>query len=642
MTWTERETIDYNLEELPFDSEGKLAIIDPSRIRVKLSGYVYPVDFGAWCYTKRTKPYKDTTSSKCSIYKVNAESFRKKRVAFVAGYIDFIYGQYKMGKSLATINSTVMQFKRFVDWCDKNYVTAFDSKEYVKQAVDMFSNELIREAQQGLININTGASYQLVVITALRGIYNDKKGNLFEGIRRIRRSHTATNVTLPPQSDHAAETLVIYTAIFEQLSDFILNFKFYPSLLRLPQGDYWFFPNARPFVSKGRLVERDSWPSGYWAYNYAKGRLNTKEEILERIQVKFPQQAKTYAKKVRSEAVRKLSEANDNRYHGRRILVATLAQQAFIMLFAANTGMGLGQIANLRWGDDDFEISKDRQGFKTIKQRAGNIEVNFLITASFVKPFRQYLRLRRYLLGIDSGQTCDFLFFRLMRGEFRKLSMDASYHFNERLQRLFDVEVLINTRQWRAHKSDWLIKNTDISTTAMILQNTPSTVLKHYIEGSEQEASVELGNYFEVFNTKVVIRNKRQSRSTSVGQCVLSDTPSPVSKSIPIEPDCLKPEGCLFCENYAVHADVEDLRKLFSLKYVIHETEHLASSMKHFHEVYGGILSRLDNVVEQIMATKRLSKSKIKDVKREVFDNEILSPYWDRKLKMLVDLELLV
>ncbi|MFK5950095.1 MAG: hypothetical protein QM500_15130 [Methylococcales bacterium] len=49
MTWVDRKVIDYKLENLPFDDEDKFALIDSSRIRFVITGYVYPVDFGAWC-----------------------------------------------------------------------------------------------------------------------------------------------------------------------------------------------------------------------------------------------------------------------------------------------------------------------------------------------------------------------------------------------------------------------------------------------------------------------------------------------------------------------------------------------------------------------------------------------------------------
>ncbi|WP_322579819.1 hypothetical protein [Rhodoferax sp.] len=53
------------------------------------------------------------------------------------------------------------------------------------------------------------------------------------------------------------------------------------------------------------------------------------------------------------------------------------------------------------------------------------------------------------------------------------------------MQRLDPDLVPIASRQWRAAKSDWLIRNTDPATTAMVLQNSEATVLISYAAGSE-------------------------------------------------------------------------------------------------------------------------------------------------------------
>lgn len=60
-------------------------------------------------------------------------------------------------------------------------------------------------------------------MSALRWIYDDKDGNLFEGIRRIRNSNEANNSTKPPSESDAKGALTVYLKLFEQLSSFVLN-----------------------------------------------------------------------------------------------------------------------------------------------------------------------------------------------------------------------------------------------------------------------------------------------------------------------------------------------------------------------------------------------------------------------------------
>ena len=637
MTWVERKTISYKLEDLPFDDEGKLAIINPSSIKVLIPGYVYPVDIGAWCYTERRRPYKDTSSHKCSIVEVKPESFRKARVSFVSQYLEYLSGYIRTGKSPKSLFTTHGQFLPFIRWCDINMPEAIDNKSLIREALLGFSDDLIHKVRADIISINTAASSQLVVTAALEWIYGDKQHCLFEGIRRISRSMVATKNTEPPNERDAKAALQTYLSIFLQITDFAVNFVKYPIELQLPHGNYWFFPKEVPFMHSSKAKGKR-----FFGYNCKEGRLNSEDEILQKFELEtavLP--SKSAVTGIFNRAHQSMLSANTNQYHHRRVIGATLAMQSFIMLFSANTGMGLGLMANLGWDGDEYEVAIEKQGFKTIKYRAGNKSVSFLVTSNFLTVFRKYLKLRTYLLESHSGQSCCYLFFRVVNGKLRPLSMDVSTHFNIRLNTLFDLDIKITTRQWRAYKSDWLISNSDLVTTAMILQNTPDTVLKHYTAGSEATAISELTAYFEQFNKKLIIRNDELSKSTSVGQCMSIDLPVSIAEISGFKPDCKKPEGCLFCKHYAVHADEADIRKLLSFKYVIEQGRPLAASNEHYQELFSPVIARIENIIEAILASNQVIKEAQVKISKEVYDFEQLEPFWAGKLKMLVDMELI-
>jgi hypothetical protein len=61
-----------------------------------------------------------------------------------------------------------------------------------------------------------------------------------------------------------------------------------------------------------------------------------------------------------------LIAANQNFRHSQRIHIGTIALNAFIILFTAQTGMNWSQILNLQW-DNEFHISSTHQLFRTIK-----------------------------------------------------------------------------------------------------------------------------------------------------------------------------------------------------------------------------------------------------------------------------------
>jgi hypothetical protein len=205
------------------------------------------------------------------------------------------------------------------------------------------------------------------------------------------------------------------------------------------------------------------------------------------------------------------------------------------------------------------------------------------------------------------------------------------------MKKHFDVDFSsITARQWRAYKADYLIKNTDIQTTAALLQNTEKTIIQSYIEGSEAEQDQDFGNYFSYLKNKIHINSdKTYHNSSPAGHCKQVNNPIPDSLTHSFKPDCINPEGCLFCENYAVHADERDIRKLLSIHYLIHESKKIATSEKDYVNTFGEIISKIERILEFISDHSRELEKLICNLKTDVWENENLDPYWERKLYML-------
>jgi len=546
MTWVERKVIDYKIENLPFDDEEKLALIDPSRVRIEVPGIVYPVDIGAWCYTKRKRRTNNIRSESFSIIDVKVDSFRSQRREFVVWYLGYLYHLFKIGRAEDTLEHSISQLTQLVKWADANKPYGLDKKENIKETVTEYSEQLMHRVRVIELSINTAAMKQYNVMSACLHIYGDETGSLFGGVRIIRKSSASTNITEPPSEERAAKYISIYNAIFLQLTDFVVNKGLYPMVLNLPHGNYSGFPKDTPFIKQDEWKKDQDLQRRFFAYNYEECRLHSEDEIFKKINKENP--SKRYAKDILCTAKVLIAEANRDHFHKRRILLATLASQAFMMMFSANTAMSLSLISDIKWSDDDFTTVKGVQGFRTIKYRAGNKEVSFMVGTSFVRFLTKYLKLRRYLMDAHNRSNYEYLFFRIVRGEVKRLSMNAGYNFNKRLQNLFGMAEtdLVGMRQWRAYKSDWLLNNTDLTTTAMVLQNSETTVLKHYAEGSNKNADIELTNFFEKFKESTVIGEETPSSAISIGQCKSQGNPILNAEKIPFEPNCKKPEGCFF------------------------------------------------------------------------------------------------
>jgi len=300
--------------------------------------------------------------------------------------------------------------------------------------------------------------------------------------------------------------------------------------------------------------------------------------------------------------------------------------------------MNLGVISSITW-KEEYETATDTQGFKTIKPRAGNKPVSFKISSRFMRHFKQYLKLRSYLLEALDCPEYSHLFFSIADGKPKQLGMDFSLGYNTRLKRLFGIETKVTTRQWRALMADWLIRHTDMATTAQVLQNSTETVAKHYSEGSSNAASEELTEYFDQYGDQLIVHSKTDVSAVTAGSCADIGNPKPLMEENSGISNCTQAEGCIVCRHYRVHADIDDIRKLYSFVYVLSVSRVLLKDDNHFNSLMGAVFKRLQIIVDILKESSLIPNEMINQVYEEVFKSEKLTPYWGRKLDLLTELE---
>ncbi len=630
----ERKTTAYRIVDLPFNDDGSLRISRPDQVCVYIPGHKYPVDVGSWCYTVRSQKSRNRMRADSVLNLVDLDSYIPGRAHFISSYLEHLNQLLCLGKSPGSLKTAVPQFREFVDWCDLHGIEALSSKSDYINAVYCFTEYMIDRVRRSKISINTAAAKQLVVKTVGRNIYSTKSGDLFAGVRRVRRSLAATNITKPPSGEKTEESLKIYYAVFVQLADFVLNFEPFPKKLSLQNDYFWFFPTQMPFAGPSNVAKKTGDNKKFAAYDYVNGRIRTLLELQE-IYEKRGSSPKS-AKPRHDNAWLQLEKANAERYNAHRMRAASMSYQAFMMLFAANTGMSLGQMANLRWSPD-YEIKNERQGFRTVKLRAGGRHVEFFVESAFLKLFYKALELRHYIISGVGQKDYEFLFFSFNGKTIYPLSMNLSTDFHRRLEICFGFQGKITTREWRAHKSDWLLSHTDLRTTAMVLQNTPDSVRKHYAEGTEKRAGEELTEFFGKLKQSLVVESEDDTTPIISGQCVSFANPEALDEKY-VKPDCATPEGCLFCAHYRVHADIQDYRKLFSLKYILQQSRHLAKSEAHFTDFITPVVKRIDDLGQVIEANSEAGPEEFRAVRRDIEDNEKLTGYWEKKLRLMDDL----
>lgn len=635
MIWTERKTVFFKLEDLPFD-EDHIELIDPTRLVIRISDEKMVVDLGALCYSKRKRKATATANPDYETWLVVLSSECAGRRRMVLGIAELLFIKQKMGGRVTSIDDLRSKFTQFVQWCDINYDTAFSTPESMLSSIDRYSEHLLERVKQSTLSVNSAADRQAVIADALSHLLQMPANEVLAGTRRIRRSNAARNHIEPPLRHETIEALAVLHEVFTRFSQHVLDNRAYPFMLSLPNEDVWVFPAHKMVATKESLSTRSQWKKPYWAYDYTNGRIFDCEEIAHRYQG-TRDRGRGNARSAIARANSLLEEANTDMNHRYRRDLATLAAQSFLMLFLATTGMNLSSAIALRWGSGNYEISKTSGHFKTIKYRAKGRNVEFLVGSRFVKKFRTYLRLREWLLP----EKHDRLFFRFDGKIPRPISKKFSQDLYVRLTRLFGPVAKVTARQWRAAKSDFLLRNFDIATAAVALQNTEETVIQSYATGSPSSAGEEMRDFFEHFQLSIAAAGDHVTRGIGVGQCRNYGEPSVNGHDAIWSPDCNTDEGCLFCANYLVQPNETDARKLLSLRYLIQQSRGLAFDKHHFSKIYASILNRIHAILAAIVSQVPEMRDAIDRIQKEVDEEERLSPYWSRKLALLIDLEVL-
>ncbi len=408
-----------------------------------------------------------------------------------------------------------------------------------------------------------------------------------------------------------------------------------PANLGYPENMMWVFPTVAWCLPAAQQAVRGAVAPAGVGYNYQLGRLATREEILSL--EKYKSEGKLQLKivnQVLKQTKLQLERANANAYHPQRLYLGLLALNVFVPLFLSRTGMNWAQMVSLQWsGSYSDNSSAIRQKFRAIKFRAGNRDVSYQLPLKFMSLFKQFLRLREYLL--HDNQAFDRLFFT--KGHHASaapspMTGDMNSTFNA-LNRIDPGLPPVFSRAWRAAKSDWLITRTDVSTTAQVLQNSELTVRKSYAAGSAETHLAEMSTFLDKM---VIAKGKKPEviQANAVGECVSYGNPQRLAgDALVISPNCENPEvGCLFCDKFKVHADEQDVRKLLSCRYCLTRTSHLAG----FHALSAPLIQRIQLILDEI---HRRDDSLVARIAKEVEEGE-LDSYWASKFDMLLRLRL--
>lgn len=597
-----------------------LALARPQDVKL-LFDQAPSIDVGITCYLRRRNVGKKR--------EIDPESFCASRANKVRALLDLL--SEMTTTKVPNVCGKIRGFLVMLTYCDEQLMDCpLTSAKAARAAVTAFGYHLEERVRLNTISSRAARAFRREALAILEHFHLVE--NLGQGVV-LRVPKPVDNPTEPVDEVAQGKVLSLCSALFSGISELVLDKKPYPYKLAVPQYLGWADSFLWLFPAIKRI--RPPWEPecrGARAIDYANGRLQTIKKLTPLF--KFP----CMAVRALTDMETALTAANSDFNNPRRWDAARQAATCFPLLFIAHVGMNAAQMRQLPW-DGNFEVSPERQGFRTVKLRAGGRQVSFEIQPTFLALFRRYIDLREYVL---KGRACPWLFFSCATAKDTPAQIGGAFLDNiQKHLRLIDKDLpYISARVWRACKSDWLLRNTDPATAALVLQTSLSTMLNSYAAGSKTTAMVEMSAYLNRVADKVLeAKDPTPVQPGPVGGCVAYGEPSEVPAAIRDKPNCKNPEGCLFCAQYRVHADERDTRKLLSCRSCIRQTASFSQSAEAFQDVFGPVLVRIDELLSEIRqregGTTMVSKLEV-----EVDDGE-LDPYWSKKMELLINLGML-
>lgn len=605
-----------NIEKLSLrEIQGRINTIGIEKIALETK-HEKIFHIGALCYRKRAR------IGASALYESPLSSLDTKRSEAIKNLTTENITRVKTGEiTSTTLISNLRQFRLFNNWAeDNNHENFLYSEENYQLAINAHWKSVKRSYLNNEIAPHTAQLKQAASLNLAYHIFPHSEFTFARPPEGIISKQFTTPTLVPTEMD-MGYAIASCSEIFYGLTDALLCEKKFPFEITVQGEKVWVVPNmhfCKPKAMDGKVFLRSVW-------DYSTGFPTS------------PASPPSHTAKVIENAHFVLKSENSEilptqKY---RRLLSKWAHDCFLFIFAANTGINEEQIKNLEWEEDKYELSPETQGFRTVKWRAGNKAQHFTISASFVKAFKKYLELRKYI--INGGQF-NRLFIQIPttpNKEIRFLQTSNLGKLNKSFQAILDPNhPSISYRQLRLYKQNHLIATHGIAITSSIMQCSIGTISKAYSSCEKSKAFKEISAFYNMFSNAAT----KFHDQIPAGHCQKPGSPSLIN-SIEINSEvtnCKNFVTCLFCENFVAHATVDDARKLFSLIYFLNEIKHLSSSADEFENLNGPILIRANEILDLLKATSKSFEESLKKVEESVFKNEELSEYWAALLNKIV------
>lgn len=565
---------------------------------------------------------------------VKSENYDKERNNILDYMIENILIKNKqLGLKLATTIRRMKEIKYFIEFADKAQLNFIIDINQARKTFLRYTKYLQSSIQQSKYNQKSASRLQLEALKLLSNLFNVNSLDIKQNTTIIHSGNEMRTTKAMKDSD-IKFCFNFYHDLFINIYDFIINNNKYPHEITISNTKYWFLPYKKGFIANETKSIKSS------VFDCLNGRVLTYEDLKNEPYLTITKAKKDNYKRSIKYFNQYLKNANSNYISDERLAIAQIGLQAYFILFLFSTGMNDSTASTLIW-NENYTIEKEIPEFRNIKYRAGNKIVEFQIVSKLINLFKKFINLRNYLL-LDNSKN-EYLFFQGY-GENSYISTTSengnlSSYINSRISKIFNTNKLkcLSSRTIRLYKTKYLIKHHGIIQAANVAQTSVTTFLKHYSGENEETSAEQITNFYDNLNKSAFIYSSSDQKITA-GHCSSFGNPVADIKLKSINIDCEKSEGCLFCKHFRCHADSDDVRKLFSLLFIIDEIKNKADSIDHFNSIYLIVIDRINYLLKEISVDK---KDLVDKIRKEVFEDEILSYYWEKRLEMLINLGVL-
>lgn len=631
--------------QLPLDKHTR--ILHPEQVILKIADGYH--DIGALCYASRSDKFRLHRKPR----EVVTSSLLKHRPKQIRQLIKVLSSlKTDSGKALTTTRAYVHKMIQFVDWADANKLhdclAGGEATRNAFRAWATHTQERYRRQEFGQSHHNQLLYRVCELLEATTGLEN-----LMQGIRKVKERSNPNGGTEPLAVHDFAHAVALNQSLFDGLCDLVLEQRPFPYKLDLPgslgwaENSLWLFPTNMwrlPPHLRDDAIRATMGRGANWAYDYENGRQLTVDEIEHRYQGKTQWIRRHNARRSIKKSAAQLNEANADAQNKWRLTLGMVAQRAFLYLFLCNTG-GNAQVVRDLETDGNIDAAVQNQKFRGIKWRAGSKEVTLVVPVAFMPRLRRFMELRQYLLY---GKKTPYLFFSQGRKYNAQPSQIGSFELENHYRHLL---VLIDPqlpkmgyRTIRASVDDYYLRLHDSAVAAAVMGHTVATEEKQYARGSANDHHEELTLFMtsvsESAHRQRVIPLKEEAPDTPQleqgGRCHSFGHPEALAATPPIQPNCKDSQGCLFCSHRVLVAGEEDARKVASAAYVM---EQLILGPKH-EEALRPSIAKCDDDLEKI-ASFQNCQAMVKKVRKDVYQNENLTPFWADKYHFFLELGIL-